>query len=193
MTKKIILASLTLALGASMGVAKESSESGEFYFVTKALLTTAQTVKESNNVEVQGQTGGGVGIDLGYTLPYHFALELDTSYDQNTIREKRQTIEDEVATTEIEEAHAVYWTYALDVTYTYELTHSLGLMGKLGYEIEHETISKLNKDAQDSGMVYGAGLEYHLLKHYEALVEYEGSMIESPRGSSIYAGIKYIF
>ena len=66
-------------------------------------------------------------------------------------------------------------------------------MGKVGYEFEHATISELDVDAYDNGMVYGAGLEYHISEHYEALVEYEGSMIKSPRGSSVYTGVKYIF
>lgn len=193
MHKTMTAVTLALTLSTSASFAKESSKSGEFYFITKALMTTAETITEDNEVQIEGKTGGGVGIDIGYTLPYHFAMELDTSYDKNDIREKRTVHEENEEKIEIEDAQGTYWTYAVDLTYTLPVSHSIGLMAKIGYELEHETISKLNIDAQDSGMVYGAGVEYHLLEHYEALVEYEGSMIESPRGSSIYAGVKYIF
>jgi len=81
----------------------------------------------------------------------------------------------------------------MDVTYTLPITHHIGIIGKLGYEFEQEKIKELDIDEKDNGMVYGAGVEYHLSDHYEMLVEYEGSTIQSPRGSSLYAGVKYIF
>ena len=193
MIKKITVASLALIMGVSTIVAKEHAKTGEFYVVTKALLTVSETIKEGNGVEIEGKRGGGVGIDVGYTLPYHFAVELDTSYSKNSIREKRIVIEGIEEKLEVENAEGKYWTYALDVTYTLPVTHAIGIMCKLGYEFEHETIGKFNVDTHDSGMVYGAGIEYHLSDHYEALVEYEGSAIDSPRGSSVYAGVKYIF
>jgi len=193
MIKKITVASLALIMSASTIFAKEHAESGEFYVVTKALLTVSETIREANNVEVEGRRGGGMGIDIGYTLPHHFAVEFDTSYDRNDVREKRTVIEGAEEKLEVVNAKGKYWTYAFDITYTVPVTDTIGIMGKLGYEFEHETINQLNVNAHDSGMVYGAGIEYHLSDHYEALVEYEGSAIDSPRGSSIYAGLKYIF
>lgn len=189
MIKKVTAATLALALSTSASFAEESSESGEFYIVTKALFTTGETVKEGSDIEVEGKAGGGVGIDIGYTLPYHFAVELDTSYDKNGIHETKQT----TLGPEEEDGMGTFWTYAMDVTYTVPVTEELGVMGKVGYEFERETITNIDATAHDSGMVYGAGLEYHIVKHYEALVEYEGSTIDSPRGSSVYAGVKYIF
>jgi len=193
MIKKITVASLALIMSTSTIYAKEHAQTGEFYVVTKALLTTSDTIKEGNNVEIEGKSGGGMGIDIGYTLPNHFAVEFDTSYSRNDMLEKRTVIEGTQEKLEVENARGKYWTYALDVIYALPLTDTIGIMGKLGYEFEHETINQLNVNAHDSGMVYGAGIEYYLSEHYEALVEYEGSVIDSPRGSSVYAGLKYIF
>ena len=188
MIKKIKVATIACIMVASVATAKEHHpKSGEFYIVTKALLTTAETIEEGSDVTLEGDVGGGVGVDIGYTLPYHFAVELDTSYSQNRVTESK------VGEEEKKDGIASYWTYAMDVTYTIPLTEVIGIMGKVGYEFEHEHINNLDTDGDDSGMVYGAGVEYHVSEHYEALVEYEGSTIESPRGSSVYAGVKYIF
>jgi len=193
MIKKITVASLALIMSSSTVIAKEHTKSGEFYVVAKALLTTAETIQEGHGVEVEGKKGGGIGFDIGYTLPNHFAIEFDASYSGNSLREKHTVTEGAEEKVEIKDVKGHYWTYALDVTYTIPLTHEIGIMGKLGYEFEHEIINKLDINAHDSGIVYGAGIEYHLSEHYEALLEYEGSAIDSPRGSSVYVGIKYIF
>jgi len=193
MNKKVTVASLALIMSMSIGIAKEHAKVGEFYIVTKALLTTSETIREANGVEIEGRRGGGIGIDIGYTLPHHFAVELDTSYSNNSVREKRIVIEGLEEKLEIENAKGHYWTYAFNVTYVLPVTHDIGILGKVGYEFENETINKLNINSHDSGVVYGAGIEYHMNEHYEALLEYEGSTIDSPRGASLYAGIKYIF
>jgi len=193
MIKKITVASLALIMSTSTICAKEHAKIGEFYVVTKALLTISDTVKEGNSVELEGKSGGGMGIDVGYTLPNNFAVEFDTSYSRNNILEKRTVIEGTEEKLEFNNARGKYWTYAFNIVYALPLTDTIGIMGKLGYEFEHETINQLDVNAHDSGMVYGAGIEYYLSEHYEALVEYEGSEIDSPRGSSLYAGLKYIF
>jgi len=193
MNKKVTVASLALIMSVSIGFAKEHIKEGEFYVVTKALWTTSETIREANGVEIEGRRGGGIGVDIGYTLPHHFAVEFDTSYSRNNLREKRIVIEGVEEKLEIENAKGDYWTYAFNVTYTLPVTHTIAIMSKVGYEFEHETIDKLNIDSHDSGVVYGAGIEYHISDHYEALLEYEGSTIDSPRGSSVYTGIKYIF
>jgi len=192
MVRKNTVALLALIMSVSSIMAKEHIEPGEFYVVTKALFTTAETISESDDIDIEGNSGGGLGVDVGYTLPYNFAVELDTSYSRNNIREIT-TVEDPEEKEEIVDAKGNYWTFAMDVTYTMPVTHTIGLMGKIGYEFEYETISKLDIDTHDNGMVYGVGIEYHLSDHYEAIVEYEGSMIDTPRGSSVYTGIKYIF
>lgn len=186
--KKIITIAVALILFSTLSQAREQHEKeGEFYIIVKGLITTSEILEEGEGISLEADTGSGIGIDIGYRLPYHFALELDTSYSKNRVTEKREGIE------ETESGMATYWTYAMDVTYTFPITHHIGIMGKVGYEFEHENIDKLEISGDDSGIVYGAGLEYHINSHYEALVEYEESAIESPRGSSIYAGVKYIF
>jgi opacity protein-like surface antigen len=188
MIQKILLASLaSLAMTTGVMAKEHHAKAGEFYLVAKALMTTSETLKEGDDITLDADVGGGVGIDVGYTLPYHFAVELDTSYSQNRVTESRVGVEEK------EDGIATYWTYAMDITYTFPVTHLIRVMGKVGYEFEHEEIDDLGVKGDDSGMVYGAGVEYHISDHYEALVEYEGSTIESPRGSSLYAGVKYIF
>lgn len=180
--KKIALATLLL-VSASAIQAEEHRSSGEVYVVAKALYTAGTTIEETGGIILKGKDGRGVGIDVGYTLPYNFAIELDTSYSKNNITENDAG--------ELRELSAKYWTYACDVTYTLPVTHSLALMGKAGYEFEHEKVNGTKK--KENGMVYGAGIEYHINEHYEGLLEYEDSTIDSARGSSVYAGIKYLF
>ncbi|MDH4945036.1 porin family protein [Sulfurimonas sp. C5] len=182
MIKNIALATLLLSTGSSVLQAEEHKNSNEFYVVAKALYTIGKTIPEGVSI-LKGKSGKGMGIDIGYTLPYNFALELDTSYSKNDITEYSDG--------EVRALTAKYWTYAVDVTYTLPVTHSLALMGKAGYEFEHEKLDGRTK--KDNGMVYGAGVEYHINEHYEGIVEYEDSTIDSARGSSVYAGIKYIF
>lgn len=185
--KNILAASL---LCATMATAEEHhGAAGQFYVVVKGLVTTSETIHEGECVSLKGDHGAGMGLDFGYTLPYHFALELDTSYSKNSVHESRLVGSD----VEHEEGRASYWTYAFDVTYGLPVYGGFALMAKVGYEFEHETIDALEIDADDNGFVYGAGVEYHIDKHYEAIVEYEESTIESPRGSSVYAGLKYTF
>jgi len=187
MIKNILFASLLSMSSASLLLAQEHhAKPGEFYVVAKALMTTSETFEESEHSTLKSEIGGGVGVDIGYTLPHHFAVELDTSYAKNSVEEHSN----ENAS---QSALASYWTYAFDVTYTLPLSHVFGIMGKVGYEFEHESIDALHIEGDDSGLVYGGALEYHMSEHYEALFEYEQSTIESPRGASLYAGLKYIF
>lgn len=183
MVKNLTLTTLLLAASSTALFAEEHKNSGEIYVVAKGLYTVGQTIEEEGGILLEGKSGSGFGIDLGYTLPYNFAVELDTSYSKNNINENDAG--------NITELSAKYWTYAFDVTYTLPLTHSFAIMGKAGYEFEHEKIK--GTKLHDEGMVYGAGVEYHINEHYEAIAEYEDSTIDSARGASIYAGIKYIF
>lgn len=188
MLKKITSVAVASLLLATTVVAREHHEKeGEYYLIVKGLLTTTETLHEGEGETLEADMGGGIGVDIGYRLPYHFAVELDTSYSKNKVTKSEEGV------AETESGNATYWTYAADITYTYPIVYHLGIMGKVGYEFEHEEIDALGIKGDDSGLVYGGGLEYHINSHYEALVEYEESSIKSPRGSSIYAGVKYIF
>lgn len=186
MKRHIAIASLLFIASSAMAQEHHETNEHELYVVAKGLFTTGEKIteeKEGSEIILDGASGGGFGIDLGYTLGYHFAVELDTSLSQNKVQVSKPG--EEVKET------AKYWTYAMDLVYTYPLNHTFGLMAKAGYEFEHETLG--DEHVSDNGFVYGAGLEYHVSHHYEALLEYEGSMIDSARGSSVYAGVKYIF
>lgn len=86
-----------------------------------------------------------------------------------------------------------YFTYGLSLAYTMHLTERAGLLFKVGYEGENETINGLGIDTTNDGFTYALGAEVKLNKHYELVFEYEGSSIKGPRGSSLFAGVKYNF
>ena len=93
----------------------------------------------------------------------------------------------------LEEAKATYYTHALDLVYTYELTETLGVFAKAGYEYEIEDIEEYNIDADDNGLNFGVGVEVAVNHKYKLVAEYEHSTIEGPRGDSIFAGVMYNF
>lgn len=184
MIKKIVLASfLSFSLAPAAfaeHITHPKKEANNFYVIAKGLYTIGADVEEEGGAVLKGKSGKGFGVDLGYTLPYHFSVELDLSHSQNDVENEHDEIET-----------AKYWTYALDVVYVYHLTHEVRVIGKLGYEFEDEKIAE--ETLHENGMVYGGGVEYHLNDNYDLLVEYEGSTIDSARGDSIYAGVKYTF
>ncbi len=88
-------------------------------------------------------------------------------------------------------ADANYLTYGLSLAYTMHVSEKAGLLFKVGYEGEKEKISALNISSTNYGLTYAAGVEFKVDKHYEVVFEYEGSRIKGPRGSSLFAGLKY--
>ncbi len=179
---KFFIAIITMMMASHQILASEThSTKSPLYVVAKALVTTPSSM-EHENAELSSGMGSGIGLDLGYKLSNHIALEVDISYDHNTIEENLNGV--------IEDAAANYYTYAVDITYALHMTHAMGLIVKLGYEIEDEEVEKLNISEIDSGIVYGLGLEYAINKNYEIVVEYEHSDIISTRGSSIFSGVK---
>lgn len=163
----------------------ERNEHSNYYLVVKALYSLPQKVDHDGHT-LESEPGFGMGLDLGYKITHNLALELDFSYDENKVN--------------AEDAHhvkhtydGIYYTYALDLAYTYHFTKRIGLMGKAGIEMEDERIDALDIKTTETGLAYGLALEYVLTQHYEVLVEYEGTTIESPRGHSLFAGVKYNF
>lgn len=147
-----------------------------YYAVVKGLQIQGDTRGEE-----EGDTGYGFGIDLGYRLGDGLALEYDFSYAENTVKSP------------LEEGSATYYTHALDFVYVYEVTEQIGLFAKAGYEYEKEKVEKLDIDADDSGLVYGVGLEYALNHDYKLMGEYEHSTIEGTHGDSVFVGLMYNF
>ena len=161
----------------------EAAES-QFYIIVKGMAVLGDTVNEKRSV-LDGDQDYGYGIDLGYRLGNGFAVEYDFSYASNTVTETRGE--------DVEEATGKYYTSALDLVYTYEVTESLGIFGKVGYEYEWETISKYDIDNTNHDFVFGAGVEIAMNETYKFVAEYEHSLIEGPHGDSVFAGVMYNF
>jgi len=162
----------------------EHETESKFYVVAKALTILGDKVDHEGSI-LDGDRDYGFGIDLGYRLGNGFALEYDFSYAKNTVTEDNGDT--------IEEAKAKYYTHALDLVYTYELTENVGVFAKAGYEYEIEEIKDYDIDADDNGFNFGAGVEVAINHKYKFIAEYEHSTIEGPRGDSIFAGVMYNF
>jgi opacity protein-like surface antigen len=156
-----------------------------FYVAVKAITTLGDSIEEEG-ATLEGDTGFGIGIDLGYKLAYGFAIELDATYVTNNVTERE-------ADGESEEYSASYITTSLDIAYKYPLTHTVGLVAKCGYEYEIETIDDLNIDNSETGFVFAGAVEYEMSEHIALLGEYEYTTIDGPRGNSIFAGLVYSF
>ena len=161
------------------------AEEHRFYYVAKGLVTFGDEVAHEEAM-LDGDGGYGFGIDIGYRLGNGFNLEYDFSYAKNTVTEKREGVEPE-------DFDADYYTSALDIVYVYEVTETVGIFGKVGYEYEWEEIDELSIDSTDHGFVFGAGMEVAINESYRLVMEYEHSTIDSPRGDSLFVGIAGYF
>lgn len=167
--KKTILGLSTALLLSSTSLL--ASDDSKVYVIAKALMITGDSSHGHT-----GNTGYGIGLDLGYKLPYHLSAELISTY----------------ATNSVDGHDASYLTYGAALVYTHHITSEAGVFVKGGYEMEDETIEGY-ADKSSNGFIYAVGAEYKIAPKYEALVEYEASTIEGPRGASIFAGVKYNF
>ena len=82
---------------------------------------------------------------------------------------------------------------AIDAVYSYEMTESVALFAKAGFEYEWENIDDLDENNFDYGMVFGIGTEVEISESYKFVAEYEHSTIDGPRGDGIFAGVMYNF
>lgn len=156
----------------------------KFYMIAKALMVLGDKVNDEHSV-LDGDKDYGYGIDIGYRLGNGFSLEYDFSYARNTVTE------DDGHT--VEEAKATYYTHALDLVYTYEFTHTVGVFVKAGYEYEVEEIKDFHIDNDGTGFNYGIGVEVAVNHKYKLISEYEHATIEGPRGDSLFVGVMYNF
>ncbi|HHD77299.1 MAG TPA: porin family protein [Campylobacteraceae bacterium] len=167
-------------------------EEGNLYIVTKGLLTLGDTYTEEATAtepeaQLKGRTGRGVGIDLGYRIGYGFAVELDFAYVHTDVKKRVEGEEEEMR------AGADYYSTGLDLLYGYHLNEAYVLFGKVGWEIEHEEISKYDISGTDNGFAYAVGVEHAITEHWAFVGEYEDSLIDGPRGASLFAGASYTF
>ncbi|GIT97281.1 porin family protein [Sulfurovum sp. TSL1] len=166
--------------------AQGDHEESKFYVVVAGMTLLGDEIRHGEALlDGNDEYGYGFGIDIGYRLGNGFALEYDYTYGRNTVYE--------ITADEKIKARSTYHTSALDIVYTYEATHKLGIFGKVGYEFEWEKISELDIDEREDDFVFGAGIEYALNTKYKLLAEYEHSLIEGPHGDAILAGIMYNF
>lgn len=163
---------------------EHEAEESNFYIVAAASVDFGDTVMHEG-IELDGDQDFGFGIDFGYRLGNGFAIEYDFTYARNTVSRTEDGID--------EEAEGTYYTSAIDLVYVYEATETIGIFGKVGYEYEWETIDEYGIDGTDHDFVFGAGVEIAMNETYKLLFEYEYSLIESPRGPSIFAGVMVNF
>ena len=182
-----VLLPVAILFSVSAFAAQEERTAGEtehheelpYYVAVKGMYTLGDTYKEE-----KGDAGYGVGIDLGYRLGHGFAVEIDGTYENGDVTAKESNGE------EVEE-NAKYFTSSLDAVYVYEVGAGVGILGKIGYEYEHEKIA--GETTNDTGFIFAAGAEYEINEEFKAIAEYEHSLIEGPKGDAILAGIMYNF
>ena len=163
---------------------ENTAEESNFYVIAKGMVILGDTVNHEDAI-LDGYRGMGFGIDLGYRVGYGFAVEYDFSYGQNRVIEKRGE--------DIERGTGEYYTSSLDLVYTQEITKSIGIFGKVGYEYEWETISEYDIDNKNHDFVFGIGVENEINESYKLVAEYEHSLIEGPHGDTVFAGVMYNF
>jgi len=160
-------------------IKEEPKNVGGFYTVLKGNYNTGDDVGKFS-----ADSGYGVGFDLGYSFGNGFAVELGLGYDQNEL--------DNFAT----DHDITYQTAGLSLAYTYDITKAFGVFAKVGYGMEKTDIdddSAFNYDDSDSGLIYGAGVEYKISDKYGVVAEYEGTSMDSLRGDVFGVGLKYNF
>ena len=157
----------------------EHHEELPYYVAVKGMYTFGDTYGEE-----EGESGYGIGIDLGYRLGHGFAIEIDGTYENGDVT-VTETNGDE--TTE----NVKYYTSSLDLAYVYEVGEGFGLLGKVGYEYEYEEIA--DESGHDTGFIFAAGAEYEINEEIKAVAEYEHSTIDGPKGDAVLAGLMYNF
>jgi opacity protein-like surface antigen len=189
---KKILTLLTLCSLSSLTIQAAELEQNEmkekesnFYVAAKAIVTLGDSIDEEE-VTLEGDTGIGIGIDLGYKLGYGFSVEVDGTYVSNNVTETQENGDSETFT-------ASYITSSIDIAYKYPITHEVGVVLKTGYEYEIEKINDLDIDNTETGFVFAGAVEYEVSEHGAILAEYEVTTIDGPRGNSVFLGMLYSF
>ena len=181
--KKTILSLLVAGLFSSLSAQEvhgHDEHGSKFYIIAKGLSVLGEEV-EKNYITSEGDSGYGFGVDIGYKLPYHLSVELFSNYAENKVSVKN------VAGSE----DASYVAYGAALEYTYHAAKHVGLFVKGGFEIEDAEVGR--ESESESGAIYAFGAEYEMNSHYDLLIEYEGSTVESTMGPLVFAGVKYNF
>lgn len=180
LSKIIVGATALLALSQTVN-ASSAEHAGGFYIVPKAVVIVGDTITHHGHV-LNGETGVGIGIDLGYSFTENYALELAATY-----------VEADVVEDGHDEDTAEYTTYGANAVYSRTIIGHLRFIGKLGFAWEHERMSKLHIKETLKGATYAAGLEYGINDNMELVFEVEGANVTSSRGEGVMFGLKYKF
>ncbi len=170
-------------------IAAEEGESGHtnseahgahFYIVPKLVYGMGEKV--THGVEtLDGASSTGFGVDLGYSLGGPWGVEVTYNSSKGDVSDAQGVVL----------GHATYTGTGAFAVYTYRLPSHLGLVGKLGWVNESEEIH--GSTTSDSGVGYAFSAEYGLTEKVEAVVEFEGTNIHSPKGNALMLGAKVIF
>ena len=175
---RTFLISIIAASAIFAAEAQEYEAAKKFYIIPKWIHTYGATYHNE-----KGNTGDGIGLDLGYRFAEGLGIEIDVTYERTSVR----AIEEE----EVIKENAKYLTTSLDLAYTYEANENLGILFKVGYEYEREKIADTTK--HNTGLIYAAGFEYRIDEDFKFVMEYEKSTIDGPKGDMLAAGIMYNF
>ena len=155
------------------------------YLEPKVIVTLGETISHGEST-LDGDTGYGVGFDLGYSFTEYFALEIDGTYVEADVTET-------LITGEKETDKASFYTYGVNSVLTYPVTDNFIVLGKIGYGYEHEDLGDLGIKGSENGANWAVGLEYSFNPHLEVSFEYEAADIRSARGESLQLGLIYKF
>ncbi len=155
------------------------------YFEPKLMVTMGETIAHGDST-LDGDTGYGIGFDLGYSFSENFALEGDWTYSEADVTETH-------ANGDKETDKASFYTYGVNAVLTYPLHNHFIILGKLGYGYEHEDLGDLGIKGSEHGANWALGLEYSFNEHVEVSLEYEAADIRSVRGDSVQLGLIYKF
>lgn len=178
----LVLASLSFSANAQSHSSKLATHTGP-YFEPKIIMNLGEKISHGEST-LEGDTGYGLGFDLGYSINEYFALELDGTYSESDVTET-------LSTGEIEKADASFYTYGTNAVLTYPVSEHFILLGKVGYGYEHEDLGSLGIKGSEHGANWAVGAEYSFNPHIELSLEYEAADIRSARGDSLQLGLIY--
>jgi opacity protein-like surface antigen len=178
---KVVVSVLSVLALSSNVNASSSEHSGGFYVVPKVVVIVGDTITHYGDV-LNGDTGVGIGIDLGYSFTENIALELAATY-----------VEADIKKNGVDKGDAEYTTYGANAVYSRTIIGHLRGLVKLGFAWEHERMSEAHIKETLKGATYAAGLEYGINDNMELVFEVEGANVTSSRGEGVMFGLKYKF
>lgn len=174
MQRSFLLCCVMVAIGWTVQAkelhhSKLSTHTGPYCEPT-IIMTMGETVSHSSST-LKGDVGYGIGFDVGYSFTENFAFEVDGTYSKANVKETRSTGETQTSS-------ASFYTYGVNAVMTYPLHHHFIILGKVGYDYEHEDLGSLDIKGSDRGANWTAGFEYSFNPHIEVSFEYEGSEVK---------------